>query len=265
MSEDANPPLILLHGGPSIPSNYLLPVINGVIDRSVILYDQYGCGKSARPKSGDVFSVAQHVTHLDHLLKQEWKLHKFHLLGHSWGGILAYEYLKHNSRGCRSLTLSSTPTCTKLVLQESRRLFHELGVEPALENNTHIPMAYRHFTCPEFQKSHECRLDRMPLALMDALQQAGPLPWRGLPAIEGWSVAESNRDSPMNVPTLLLRGQHDFCTDRCMEDWHRHLAMTQTTVLNNCSHYAMLEDEQQYGHAIMTFLQQVDRADAMQC
>ena len=44
--DNEKPPLLVLHGGPSIPSNYLLPIINGVTDRSIILYDQYGCGKS---------------------------------------------------------------------------------------------------------------------------------------------------------------------------------------------------------------------------
>ena len=43
------PPLIVIHGGPSIPSNYLLPIVNGVVDRAIVFYDQWGCGKSSRP------------------------------------------------------------------------------------------------------------------------------------------------------------------------------------------------------------------------
>lgn len=34
--DDNRPPLVVCHGGPSIPSNYLLPIVNGVTDLSLI-------------------------------------------------------------------------------------------------------------------------------------------------------------------------------------------------------------------------------------
>ena len=52
------PPLVVLHGGPSIPSNYLLPIVNGVTDRAIVFYDQWGCGKSSRPANDKMpFSI----------------------------------------------------------------------------------------------------------------------------------------------------------------------------------------------------------------
>ena len=51
LHDTRRPPLVVLHGGPSIPSNYLLPIVNGVTDRTVIFYDQFGCGKSSRPSN----------------------------------------------------------------------------------------------------------------------------------------------------------------------------------------------------------------------
>ena len=50
LHDQNKPPLLCLHGAPSIPSNYLLPIVNGVTDRAVIFYDQCGCGKSSRPQ-----------------------------------------------------------------------------------------------------------------------------------------------------------------------------------------------------------------------
>lgn len=42
-------PLLVLHGGPSVPSDYLLPLVNTVPYRSIIFYDQLGCGRSDEP------------------------------------------------------------------------------------------------------------------------------------------------------------------------------------------------------------------------
>jgi pimeloyl-ACP methyl ester carboxylesterase len=42
-------PILVLHGGPSVPSNYLFPLVNVVPYRSIIFYDQLGCGKSDEP------------------------------------------------------------------------------------------------------------------------------------------------------------------------------------------------------------------------
>jgi proline iminopeptidase len=41
-------PLLVCHGGPGIPSDYLFPLI-GQLRRPVIFFDQLGCGRSDRP------------------------------------------------------------------------------------------------------------------------------------------------------------------------------------------------------------------------
>lgn len=42
-------PILVLHGGPSVPSDYLLPLVNVVPYRSIVYYDQLGCGQSDEP------------------------------------------------------------------------------------------------------------------------------------------------------------------------------------------------------------------------
>jgi pimeloyl-ACP methyl ester carboxylesterase len=103
-----------------------------------------------------------------------------------------------------------------------------------------------------FRQTHECRLTHPPLALVDALAQAGPTPWRGIPAIPDYQATKTLS----SVPTLLLRGEYDFCSDRCMDGWDDILLdpAPQRMVLTNCSHYGMLEDELQFGMAIKDFL-----------
>jgi hypothetical protein len=50
MSSMQASPIVVLHGGPSVPSDYLFPLVNYVPYRSLIFYDQLGCGRSDSPE-----------------------------------------------------------------------------------------------------------------------------------------------------------------------------------------------------------------------
>jgi proline iminopeptidase len=294
LHSQSHPPLVCLHGGPSIPSNYMLSIVNTVTDRSIVFYDQYGCGKSSRPSIGKKltmpFSIHQHVEQLRQLLQEEWKLSKYHLLGHSWGGILAFEFLKQQEQQkemrdsgascCCSLVLSSTPTSASLIEAESQRLHQEISKDEKVDTSKMVdtqnqgddspvlpsastsvmsssPMASVHpnVMSNQFHQTHECRLPQMPLALIDSLAQVGPVEWRGIPAIGEWRA----QGSIHNVPTLVLRGEYDFCTTVCIDEWREHVKPmedVQYETLSNCSHYSMMEDERQYGQVVTAFLHQ---------
>jgi pimeloyl-ACP methyl ester carboxylesterase len=98
---------------------------------------------------------------------------------------------------------------------------------------------------------------------MDAMAQAGPIPWRGIQAIPHYKAEGSI--SAAKIPTLLIRGEYDFCTDVCMEGWKEKIVSQsesendddetlKTKIVPNCSHYTMLEDERLYGKEITSFL-----------
>mmetsp|Transcript_2351 Transcript_2351/g.6501 ORF Transcript_2351/g.6501 Transcript_2351/m.6501 type:complete len:140 (+) Transcript_2351:151-570(+) len=45
-------PMVLLHGGPSLPSQYLYPIIPLLQSkRPLLFFDQLGCGKSDQPRN----------------------------------------------------------------------------------------------------------------------------------------------------------------------------------------------------------------------
>jgi proline-specific peptidase len=266
LQDHRRPPLVVLHGGPSIPSNYLLSIVHGVTDRAIVFYDQWGCGKSSRPPSGEKFSMDIMVDHLHQLLTLQWGLESFHLLGHSFGGLLAYEYLLKHRPGkgrCRSVILASTPTSASLIESESKRLFRKVnnlsegsGDDDDDDDDGQQDRARKQHLDENFRQTHECRLAHTPLSLIDALAQAGPTPWRGIQAISDYKASRSLA----NIPALVLVGEYDFCTTACVEGWNDLISnpAPETTTLTNCSHYGMLEDERQYGTAITNFLHQHD-------
>ena len=58
-------PLILIHGGPGFPSDYLEPLGALGDERPVYVWDQLGCGRSDRPSSAALWTVERFVQEFD--------------------------------------------------------------------------------------------------------------------------------------------------------------------------------------------------------
>ena len=85
-------PLLLLHGGPGGRSCAFSVLSDLAADRRVIYYDQLGSGRSDRPNDLALWRTERFVEELD-AVRKALDLREMHLLGHSWGGTLATEYL----------------------------------------------------------------------------------------------------------------------------------------------------------------------------
>jgi len=99
-------PLILLHGGPGYSSFYLRSLDSLGLDRPTIRYDQLGSGKSGQTTDTLLFTIPHFVAELDSL-RAALGLTRVHLLGHSWGTILALEYYRAHPEHVASLILAS--------------------------------------------------------------------------------------------------------------------------------------------------------------
>lgn len=118
-------PVILLHGGPGYSSFYLKPLEALGDDRLVVRYDQLGGGKSDRVSDTTLFTIDHFVRELDSL-RSHLGYERMHVLGHSWGTILAVEYYRAHPDRVASLTLGSAaldiPTWEKNVKRMVRSL-----------------------------------------------------------------------------------------------------------------------------------------------
>ena len=242
-------PLVVLHGGPSVPSDYLLPLAKVVPYRSILFYDQLGCGASDEPKDASLYSIEAAVDDLEAVL-QKLSIRRYHLYGQSFGGILAFEFLKRQAmskdahdgdEGCLSLVLSSSPTNVRLVENEAQRLIE------ALES-------------PElFRETHQCRTETMPQPLQDAYAKAGTV-WRGTTAISDYVASPPPLDGAATMPSaLVLRGEHDFVTEITAR-WKDLLnsRSVRERVLDSCSHHGLLESPPMYGEIIESFVSEYD-------
>jgi len=241
-------PLLVCHGGPGVPSDYLFPLAE-LLQRPVIFFDQLGCGRSDRPDPADQeYSIAASVRDLvaviDALVDEAWIPRRdghpaYHLYGQSFGGILAFEALSAAAGlpSPRSLTLSNVPSSVPVLLEEVAALLDELGGDGS-----------------RFDATHVCRATPRPAPLLAAYAPGHPGDhWRGVDVIADWCVAEAGL-AAFPTPVLLLAGEHDFVTPRAMQGW-RQLPDQHLVVLPGVAHHALLESPAAYGAVLETFLQ----------
>ncbi|MGQ0639345.1 MAG: alpha/beta fold hydrolase [Gemmatimonadaceae bacterium] len=95
-------------------------------DRPIVRYDQLGAGKSDRLSDTSKFNIAHFVTELDSL-RAHLGYERMHLLGHSWGTILAVEYDRMHPQRVISLTLGSSALDIPAWEKNARRLVTTLS------------------------------------------------------------------------------------------------------------------------------------------
>lgn len=250
------PPLICVAGGPFLPSQYLTPLVHLVTDRSIVVYDTIGCGQSPRegpPASESATEVVNHMIEDLSTLVKVLGCTEYHVFGHSFGGLVVYEYLRrqgHDNKQCRSAILASTPAsvagcehqCAEL-LQQIREELGELDADRATE---------------VFRKRYECRVDPIPLPLHQSLQMAGfSSSATGLRMVRDYAV---ETECPAHFPpTLVLRGQYDFVTNDDCQTWAKRIGSQSTCItVAGCAHYGMVENEDLFGGVLTSHLQQHD-------
>jgi proline iminopeptidase len=143
-------PLLLLHGGPGAPSYYLNPLAALADERPVIFYDQLGAGRSDKPTDVTLWHVERFVQELSEL-RRALGLKQVHILGHSWGTMLAVDYMVTKPAGVRSLILASPSLSIGRWLKDAETLKRTLpqSVQDAIARNE----AAGSFDSPEYQSA----------------------------------------------------------------------------------------------------------------
>lgn len=264
LSSQQAAPILVLHGGPGIPSDYLLPLRDAVPYRSIVFYDQLGCGRSPGPDTSEAYSIESSLDDLELVIKKAG-LSRFHLYGQSFGGILTFEYMKRVAeRGseqddssapkCLSAILSSTPCDVAQVEAAAGDLIASILKEDPDESTV----------MDRFQAKHVCQKitnGEKPQPLVDAYDKAGtPGVWRGTESIQGWTATKPSEDAVRMPSCMVMRGEHDFVTPECVEGWkgafnHNFVRIKEIPEL---AHHGLLEDGKKYGEIVDSYFAEYD-------
>jgi proline-specific peptidase len=170
-------PLVALHGGPGVSSEYLeiLSDITKKHSNPIIVYDQIGTGLSTHlPETmgNTTFWNDQHfLDELDNLLVKLGIQDDYDLFGHSWGGMLASRHAVKQPTGLKHLVLMSAPADMQLWIASQKALAEKLPqeIQDVLrkheEEGTTDSEEYKNAVgC--FYSRYLCILDPMPPAIL---------------------------------------------------------------------------------------------------
>jgi proline iminopeptidase len=74
-------------------------------DRPVVFWDQLDCGESDHPHNPANWTIERYVSEID-ALRSGLGLTELHILGSSYGGLLAAEYASRRPKGLNSCILA---------------------------------------------------------------------------------------------------------------------------------------------------------------
>lgn len=260
---DKRLPLLLLHGGPGFPSDYLAPIEALADDRIVIFFDQTGAGRSEPATDATAWTVESYVEHVD-LVRHHLGLERFHVLGQSWGGFLALAYADAHPGRIASLTLSSPLVDVDRWMADARLLISGLSDahQQAIAGGPGSP-GYDAAEA-EFYRRHFCSTDPWPEPLRRSSETQdvasyeamwGPNEFTNTGSLAGASQLDTVRR--LKSPILWIAGSHDEARPETMIEFASLNAASQLVILPG-THNVHLEQPRPYLDALRAFLLRTD-------
>jgi L-proline amide hydrolase len=272
---DGPAPLVTLHGGPGATHDYLLSMADLARDgRAVVFYDQTGNGNSAHfpDRGADYYTVGLFARELASLIDHLGIGGRYHVLGQSWGGMLALEHAITAPPGLRSAVLSNTAASFGDFAVEAGRL--RAGLPPEVEatlrrhedaGTTGNPEYAE--ACDVYYSRHLCRLDEWPAEVLRSFELIdtdptvyhttnGPSEFHVIGSFRDWSAA--GRLAQIEVPALVISGRHDEATPALQAALVSGIKQSEQVILEGSSHMPFWEERDAYMAAVGDFLRRHD-------
>ncbi|WP_172827363.1 alpha/beta fold hydrolase [Fictibacillus arsenicus] len=269
-SENNTIPLVVLHGGPG-GNHYVFERTIGPLlsnSRTVIYYEQRGCGRTSKPSDDTNYSIDLLVEDFKSLLR--WlDVKKVDLLGYSFGGELALEIAHATSEEINKIVLSGP----SLINTEINKMVQITGfcsvvdhqmyrqMQDVLNKGLNIDETYNKFWELVDSKSvdlllfqnqdiskknrkmwEESNLENTGL-MLKALQK-NPV---AIPLLE--------RLKDINHQSIIITGVFDRNTGIPISTLiHKELRSSEIILFNNSAHFPELEEPEKFNGTVQEFL-----------
>jgi proline iminopeptidase len=263
-------PLLTLHGGPGCPHDYLLPLAALGDERPVVFYDQLGCGRSDHPTDPALWRIERFVNELA-TLRAALGLERVHILGHSWGTMLATDYALTRPTGIASLVLASPAISiprwvADLAAYRARlpRPIRETLDRHEAAGTIASPEYLRATTL--FYQHHVCRMQPWPEIVRRSFDNLAENVYNTMWGPNEFTATGNLRDydrtdrlGEIAVSTLFTCGRFDEATPATTAYYQSQLPGSELVVFERSSHLAMVEEAGAFVAAVRDFLARADR------
>lgn len=265
--------IVLLHGGPGHDSLYLKPFFDlNKHGYTVITYDQLGGGKSSSIIGhSELYTIDIYVKELANLI-QKLKIKNYDLLGHSWGGMLAQEYvLRMKPKNLNKLILFSSLSSSKIWSESNYKLAMSILkkekdkkiLEEAYKSNNFFDKKinklcmnkiWKKFyrikdnTSPYKKDKHKKK--KGEIEIYEYMWGKNDLFSEG--TLKDWDITSKIKN--IKVPTLIIHGKYDQSTIEVNKAMLANIPNSKEVFLSNSGHGGYYNEYNKMLSAIASFL-----------
>ncbi|MCU9848258.1 proline iminopeptidase-family hydrolase [Defluviimonas sp. WL0024] len=246
-------PLVAITGGPGLSHHYFLPLLRFAKDRPVVLYDQLDTGNADRPKDPSNWTLGRPVEELE-CLRAALALDRVIPVGHSWGGLVGYEYALAHPDRCAALILWSPFLSCARWTADTRDLIAGLPdyvqrlIAACEARGAYDDPAFEHANAM-FAMRHVRVVDPRPPELARAasgfateLYNAvnGPSEFSLSGVVRGYEGIE--RIGELKTPTLFFCGEHDEARPATMREFAGRAPQAEMAEIPGAAHFSLNEN-----------------------
>ncbi|WRH66441.1 MAG: 2-succinyl-6-hydroxy-2,4-cyclohexadiene-1-carboxylate synthase [Planktothrix sp. GU0601_MAG3] len=253
LNGNPNQPIILfLHGFMGNSQDFNTRISPLFTRFCCLTIDLPGHGKTQVLGEDSCYKMPETATALIEVLNH-LKISQCYLMGYSMGGRLGLYLTLNFPQYFQKVILESTSPGLKTESERLQRLISDnqkaqqlqtIDFTLFLEKWYHQPLFKTLTNHPEFDQVFEHRLKNNPLELSKSLRYLGT---GNQPSL--WEKLSENQ-----IPLLLLVGEYDHKFKHINQEINQLCPVSQLQIIPNCGHNILIENPQQWIHAIVKFL-----------
>lgn len=261
-------PIIVIHGGPGLSQDYLLPQMARLAkDHLVIFYDQRGCGRSTGEINADTMQIKIFLNDLE-AIKKSFGFKKVTILGHSWGGLLAMQYANGYPESIHKLILlNSVPASSEEHAQFGQEWIKRMAPyqdelkaikeTPQFVNGD--PATVEKYNRIVFRQ-YCCNPKNADFLNLCMSQKA---------AVDGAKVLALFKQNffsktynfyyqlkQINIPTLIIHGDCDPVPPSSAQNIHESIKGSKYILIKDCGHFPYVEAPEELFNYLNDFFRQ---------
>ena len=248
--------------------------------------DQAGCGSSSYRN----FSLEEHPHLLDPAyysehelprLIEHWNITKYHILGHSWGTMLAQLFALNSANKLedaelQSIILSGPLSDSKSYIeaQWDEREGNLGSLPPFVQKRIHSLEADSDYESEEYQTLNDVlttfftlRTAPAPDCFLEALDGVNKQIYDGMQGPSEFQMAGTLSDfnvtgrlHEIDVPVLLTAGKYDTMRPSIVKTMQQQMAFSESIEFPHSGHVSMIDDAGLMNDAIADFLKRVENS-----
>ncbi len=269
-------PVVICHGGPGATHDYVAPIAEQLhrSGRACVLYDQLGNGRSdhlpdVEPSFWTVELFERELAALAAHLGIDGR---YHVVGQSWGGMLALLHALERPPGLLSVVAADSPASIPAFVAGCNELLD--AMEPQVRDTIRAGERSGETSTPEFQaavmqfyRRHVCRLETWPEEVVrsfDAMEadptvygtMNGPTEFTVIGTIADFDITD--RLPEIEVPVLLVSGEHDEVRPHVVASMHERLRHGERVLFEDSSHMPHIEEPERFLAVVEEFLERTE-------